>query len=209
MISRWLRRRYGRALAPPMVALADCGITPGMLTAGGLLMMIMAGALLSAHHFIFGGVVLLAGGILDGIDGELARVTGAASARGAFLDSICDHAGDFAVYLGLCWWCLHNTYTVEVVLIFAAMFGSLFGSHVRSRAGMVGFEVKDVGIFTRFERVALLAFGLFAGALTFALWGLAILNNVSALQRVAHDLRLSQEVVVRRARAKQLSFSGR
>jgi phosphatidylglycerophosphate synthase len=209
MISRWLRRRYGGILAPPLVALGDCGITPGMLTAGALLMMIIAGALLSADHFIFGGIVLLAGGILDGIDGELARVTGAASPRGAFLDSICDHAGDFAVYLGLCWSCVHNRCTVGIMLIFLAMFGSLFGSHVRSRAGMLGIELKDVGLFTRFERVALLVIGLLADALTPALWALAILNNVSALQRVARALRLSRHRLVRSGERRELSFSGR
>src|SRR5207245_7082246 len=121
--------------------------------------------------------------LLDGIDGELARVTNHATKFGAFLDSLCDHSGDFALSLGLLWLYLNKRASTEVVLIFVALFGSMFGSLVRSRAAMVGIETRDVGLVTRFERILLLLVGLFTHWITAALWMLAVLNNLAAFQR--------------------------
>src|SRR5207253_10193985 len=103
---------------------------------------------------------------------------------GAFLDSVCDHSGDFALSLGLLWLYLSNRASTEVVLIFVALFGSMLGSHARSRAGMAGIETKEVGLVTRFERILILSVGLFTPWTTIALWILAVLNPIAALQRI-------------------------
>lgn len=153
MLSRWIRTWYGRLLKPFLLFLASFGITPAMLTIGSLLLMLVSGFAFSQNHLLLGGVFLLLGGLLDGIDGELARVTNHATKFGAFLDSICDHLGDFALNLGLLWLYLGKRASTEVVLIVVALFGSVFGSLVRSRAAMVGIETKDVGLVTRFERI--------------------------------------------------------
>jgi phosphatidylglycerophosphate synthase len=188
MVSRWIRIWYSMMLRPVLLFLARIGVTPDLLTVSSLILMIVAGFVLSQHQPVPGGIFLLLGGILDGMDGELARVMGRATKFGAFLDSICDHAGDFAVYCGLFWWFLHNGGLTEVTLIFIALFGSLFGSQVRSRAGMVGIDLKDIGLFTRFERISLLIIGLFTPLLLVMLWILAVLNTLSALQRVIYAL---------------------
>jgi len=153
--------------------------------------MLVSGYVLSQNHLIIGGIFLLLGGLLDGIDGELARVTNHATKFGAFLDSICDHSGDFALSLGLLWLYLNKRASTEIVLIFVALFGSMLGSLVRSRAGMVGVETKDVGLVTRFERILLLLIGLFTHWITVALWILAVLNNLAAFQRIIYVLRMA------------------
>lgn len=191
MLSRWVRNWYGRLLQPFLLLLAGFGVTPAMLTISSLLLMLVSGFVLSQNHLIIGGIFLLLGGLLDGIDGELARVTNHATKLGAFLDSICDHSGDFALSLGLLWLSLNKSASTEAVLIFVALFGSMLGSLVRSRAGMVGIETKDVGLVTRFERILLLLIGLFTHWITVALWILAVLNNLAALQRVIHVLRMA------------------
>jgi hypothetical protein len=60
----------------------------------------------------------------------------------------------------------------------------MLGSQVRSRAGMVGIDTKDIGLVTRFERMLLWNIGIFTAHLPLALWALAVLNNVAALQRL-------------------------
>src|SRR2546428_13524046 len=130
MLSRWVRTWYGKLLRPFLLLLARLGLTPHMLTISSLLLMIMTGFLLSQNYMFIGAIFLLLGGLLDGIDGELARVTNRATKFGAFLDSICDHCGDFALSLGLLWKYLHAGASTEVVLIFVALFGSMFGSQV-------------------------------------------------------------------------------
>ena len=191
MLSRWIRTWYGRLLKPFLLLLAGFGITPAMLTIGGLLLMLVSGFAFSQNHLLLGGVFLLLGGLFDGIDGELARVTNHATKFGAFLDSICDHLGDFALNLGLLWLYLNMRASTEVVLIVVALFGSVFGSLVRSRAAMIGIETKDVGLATRFERIFLLLLGIFTGWIIVALWILAVLNNLAALQRILYVVRVS------------------
>jgi archaetidylinositol phosphate synthase len=190
MLSRWIRTWHGRLLRPFLLLLDHFGITPQMLTISSLLLIIISGFAISQNLTIIGGIFLLIGGSLDGLDGELARVTNRTTKFGAFLDSICDHTGDFALSLGLLWLYLGRAATTEVVLIFMGLFGSMLGSQVRSRAAMVGIETKEVGLATRFERILILIVGLFTYQVTIALWILAVLNPLAALQRIIHVLRV-------------------
>jgi len=162
-----------------------------MLTICSLLLILLSSFVLAQNRIVIGGIFLLFGGVLDGIDGELARVTNHTTKFGAFLDSICDHSGDFALSLGLLWLYLNSKASTEVVLLFVAFFGSMLGSLVRSRAGMVGIETKDVGLVTRFERSLLLLIGLFTHHVTIALWILAVVNTMAALQRIIYVVRVS------------------
>ncbi len=193
MISRWIRTWYGGVLRPFLRFVARIGITANMLTVASLFVVIIAGTLFATGKTILGAWVLLLAGFLDGIDGELARMTGAKSPFGGFLDSICDHAGDFAVYLGLLLASLKRDASVEIILIFIALFASVFGSHVRSRAGMVGIDTKTIGIFTRCERIFILVIGILIGKETIALWALAIFNSFSALERIIYTIRVSRK----------------
>ncbi len=189
MLSRWIRTWYGKVLEPFLQVLEKLGIRADALTLGGLFAHILAGILFAYHELGWGVAAVLAGQVLDTFDGELARRGVADSPFGGFLDSVCDHLGDFAVYLGLLLHFLSTNSHLEIVLIAFALFGSVFGSHVRSRAGMAGIDEKKIGIFTRFERTLVLAVGILVNRLTIALWVLAIFNNFSALQRIIHAVR--------------------
>ena len=189
MVSRWVRRWDRRLLSPLLGVLARIGVTPNMLTVGSLLCLVVAGVIVAQGHLVSAGVLLSIGGATDGIDGELARQTGRMTPFGAFLDSICDHCGDYAFSLGLIWFYLSVHSTTEIILVVVALFGSMLGSQVRSRAGMVGIETKDVGIVTRFERMLLWIIGIATAHLSAALWVLAVLNNLAAFQRVAYVVK--------------------
>ncbi len=164
-------------------------VTPNALTLAGLGAHILAGALLALGHMWAGVAALLLGQIFDTLDGELARQQGGSAPFGAFLDSICDHCGDFAVYLGLTLHLMQTDARLDVVLIVVALFGSVFGSQVRSRAGMLGINTKEIGVFTRFERTVVLVAGILTNQLTVALGVLGVFNNLSALQRILYTVR--------------------
>ncbi len=189
MLSGWIRTWYGRVLDPAVCALEKMRATPDMLTVAGLIAHIAAGIAFAFSGFGWGLGALLLGQTFDTFDGELARKQGEDSPFGGFIDSMCDHLGDFAVYLGLLWHFLGLNERTEVILIAFALFGSVFGSHVRSRAGMAGIDEKKVGVFTRFERTLVIAIGILIKQLTIALWILAVFNNFSALQRLLYALR--------------------
>jgi CDP-diacylglycerol--glycerol-3-phosphate 3-phosphatidyltransferase len=192
MLSRWIRTWYGAVLQPFLRLLVRIGITANMLTVASLLVAIAAGILFAYDRSIPGAWILLFAGFLDGIDGEVARLQNTKSPFGGFLDSICDHLGDFAVYTGLLLLALKTNAWHEVVLIFIAMFASVFGSHIRSRAGMVGIDTKAVGIFTRCERIFILVIGILLSKATLAFWALAVFNSLSALQRIIYTIQASR-----------------
>ncbi len=192
MLSRWFRTWYGRALSLPIDAFQRLGVTPNAVSIAGLLAHIAAGLLFALNLAPWGLAGLLVGQVLDTLDGELARQCCQDLRFGGFLDSVCDHLGDLAVYLGLLWRILGLNNHTAIILVFVAMFGSVFGSHVRSRAGMAGIDTKRVGIFTRFERTLVLAIGILLNQLTIALWVLAVFNNFSALQRILHAARVAR-----------------
>jgi len=186
MLSRLLRMWSPDLLRPIIRLLMRARITPNQLTLAGLVLAIIAGVLAAIGSLSLAALVLLLSGFLDALDGELARQSDSQTPFGAFLDSISDHYGDFAVYLGIAWQMQRSGEHATVLLTLVAMFGSLVGSQIRSRAGMMGLDTKDVGIFTRAERIIVFVLGLLTGFLMPAIALLAFANNLSALQRLRH-----------------------
>ncbi len=195
MLARWMRTWDARFLRPCVMLMAHHGVRPGMVTLASLALSVISGFTLSQGYLALGACLLLTGGLLDAIDGELARFLKCESQMGGFVDSVSDHCGDFSIYMGLLFFSMERGMTINILLIFIASFGSLFASHVRSRAAMAGVDTRDVGVFTRCERILALALGLLTMRVTIALAVLAIFNNFSAAQRliyVAHAAHRSQ-----------------
>jgi CDP-diacylglycerol---glycerol-3-phosphate 3-phosphatidyltransferase len=193
MLSRWVRTWDSKILRPLLRLLIRCGITPNMLTLAGIMATAGSGVIIGTGHLRSGVLVLLLGALCDGMDGEMARLLKQNTRFGAFFDSMADHLGDFALHSGLLYYYLRIGLQTEVILIFVALFGSMFGSQVRSRAEMtMGIDTSRIGFFTRFERLLVLMLGLVLNQVTVALWILAIFNNVSAMQRVVYVLRITR-----------------
>jgi CDP-diacylglycerol--glycerol-3-phosphate 3-phosphatidyltransferase len=188
MLSRLLRKWSSDLWRPFLGVLLRAGITANQLTFAGLIAAMIAGVLIALDAMLAAGIVLLISGTLDALDGALARLGGSDSPYGAFVDSIADHYGDVSVYLGFAWAMLAAGDSLMVMLTLVAMFGSVMGSHIRSRGGLLGIDTKDVGWFTRVERIVVMAAGLLTGFVPAAIVVLAIANNVSALQRLAYCL---------------------
>lgn len=171
----------------PLVApLAAIGVTPNMISVVGFAGNVAAGCLAAGGHFLAAGIVMLIFSALDLLDGALARRTGTVTRFGAVFDSVLDRLSEAAVLAGLLF---HFTeiggHTMEIALIYAAIVGSIMVSYVRARAEGIGLELRE-GLFTRAERVILLAGALIVGSFTilWALWILAVLSHLTAAQRV-------------------------
>ncbi len=157
-----------------------------MLTVSGLIVVVAGGAAMARGELFLGAGMYLLGNLFDSLDGELARKGSLQTAIGPFLDSICDHLGDFALFSGILWFYLQQEAHGAVMLIFFAMFGSIFNSHVRSRAGMIGMDTKRVGAFTRLERMIVILLGILINQVTLAFAILAFFTTISALQRILY-----------------------
>ena len=163
---------------------AATGLTPNMLTVAGLLGSGGAAALAAYGHFWQAGLVMLAAGAFDLLDGAVARATGRATTWGAIFDAVSDRLGEFAVFLGLLVWFSAPAHFDRdaVILIGVSIGGAMLVSYTRSKAGEYGVRIRT-GLGTRFERVVILAIGLFANEVVAVLWILAVLTNLTALQR--------------------------
>lgn len=160
-------------------------LTPNALTFAGLLICAGAAVLVGLGYLTAGGIVLLVASLFDILDGALARVSGKTYRYGAFLDSTVDRYAEAFTYIALLWFFLFRTHdSLESMLVIFALSGSLLVSYVRARAQSLGF-VCDGGILARPERVVITVIGLiFTPLLVWALWILAVLTNLTAVQRI-------------------------
>jgi CDP-diacylglycerol---glycerol-3-phosphate 3-phosphatidyltransferase len=179
---QWVRRR-AQALAR---WLARLPVTPNQVTVAGMLVVFAAALLVATGHLLAGGIVLAFGGSFDILDGALARVTKRSYPYGAFLDSTTDRYAEAAVYVGLVAFFVGQPNPRPAVLgVLLALVGSFSVSYVRARAQSLGFKC-DSGLFARPERIVATIVGLVFGGwvLLVVIWGLALLTNFTALQRV-------------------------
>lgn len=186
MISERAREMTRGLLTDIATAVAWMGLTPSTLTWFGFVLNAFAGWMLFRGAFTAGGVLVLVGGIFDALDGSVARTTGQTSAFGAFLDSTLDRLSEAVLYLGLLMFFAGQPGSQEVVAsIYLAIVGSLMVSYTRARAEGLRIECK-VGLFTRFERVVVLALGLLLAQVRVALWVLVIGSFLTAFHRMWH-----------------------
>jgi archaetidylinositol phosphate synthase len=199
MVSSKLKEKFERWVAGGVKPLASVGITPNTLTVMGLV-----ASSISALCYISwrtnrlllpaAGALILLSGLIDALDGVLARATGSASAFGGFFDSVSDRYSDAVVlsailYAGLC----HPAWGL------AAIVGSLMVSYTRARAEAAGVKMAAVGLAERAERMVFLALTSVAAYynLQFLFWGVAVLAVVAqftVLQRAAHFYKESRKL---------------
>jgi len=179
------RKGFNRVIAPFIRWLAKSPITPTWITLAGLAVTVVGAGIIAAGHPFTGALVAAFGGILDTIDGPLARATGRASDRGAFIDTISDRLGEVAVFVGLAYWVAGDDVLVVLVVYCLAM--SLLVPYVRSKAEGFGVEGRG-GFMGRAERMMLLLAGIGFSAwwetLEPALWVMAALTTLTVLQRI-------------------------
>jgi len=127
-------------------------LPPNAVTSLSLLTAIVAAVLYRFKMVQLGGVVLLASGALDAMDGAVARITGRVSRFGGFLDSTFDRISDFAVLGGIA-----LSEIVDWRLVMLTVFGSFLVPYCRARGEAAGSTGMAVGIAERAERQVMLA----------------------------------------------------
>ena len=192
MLSEWARNWTREIRAAIARVLGRWGVAPNVLTAVGYLLHLPAVYVIAQGHLRLGGALFAVASLFDSLDGAVAREMDQGSVFGAFLDSVTDRFSEATVYFGLFLWYLRSGGDLELALIYIALVGSLMVSYTRARAEGLGVPCQE-GLFTRFERVLLLVVALIMQQVRLALWAMAILTMVTALQRVYHVYRATRE----------------
>jgi CDP-diacylglycerol--glycerol-3-phosphate 3-phosphatidyltransferase len=187
-----IRRNLANHITGPIVGiLSKSGITPNTLTLTNLALNIVAAYVIATGHFVLGGVLILGSGLFDLLDGALARFSKQTTKFGAILDSTVDRISEAATLCGLLiWYVPQEDATLVVILILVVLVGSFLVSYIRARAEGLGWQCQ-IGLFTRAERVIVLAIGLLVSGVSVhsvfvALCVLAVFVFITVVQRLIY-----------------------
>jgi CDP-diacylglycerol--glycerol-3-phosphate 3-phosphatidyltransferase len=172
--------------------LARTPLTPDIVSWLGFGVTVGAAALIATGHLFAAGFVVIGAGLFDMLDGALARATGKVTRFGGVLDSTLDRLSEAALLLGILVIYIRGQQVGEGILVGLALTGSLLVSYLRSRVEALGIDCQT-GLFTRPERVIVLALGLllsrFQYALVIALAIITFFSFFTAGQRLYHAWR--------------------
>jgi CDP-diacylglycerol---glycerol-3-phosphate 3-phosphatidyltransferase len=159
----------------------------------------LAGGFLAAGHFGFGAIFATISGLLDSLDGMVARISGVASDAGEVLDAAVDRYVEFFFLSGLVIY--YREILVLQVLSLLALLGSFMVSYSTAKAEALQINAPK-GSMRRPERAVYLTLGAALSAVTIpwletyrelsipigypmvmALGLVALVANVSAIER--------------------------
>ncbi|HUT68383.1 MAG TPA: CDP-alcohol phosphatidyltransferase family protein [Dehalococcoidales bacterium] len=191
------RKSISNCVTQPIVnLLARTPLTPNVVTWLGFCITIVAAVLIVTGHLFAAGFVVLVAGLFDMLDGALARVTNRVTRFGGILDSTLDRLSEAILLLGLLAVFAREQQVAESILVGVALLGSLMVSYIRARMEGLGIECKT-GLFTRPERVIVLALGLllsrFDCALVIALAVITFFSYFTAGQRLLYAWRQTRQ----------------
>ena len=171
-------------------------LRPNHLTVAGLGVSIAAAYVLSMGRLRWGAVLLAVAGLFDFFDGAVARLAGSDSDYGAFLDSVVDRYSDLAVLLGILVYYETRGNTTGSIATMATLAGTFMVSYTKARAQSIGLRC-EVGIMERPERLIALIAGATFHVLTPIMVLLAVLTNVTAVQRIIYTRRIVRDLTLR------------
>jgi CDP-diacylglycerol--glycerol-3-phosphate 3-phosphatidyltransferase len=168
-------------------------VNPNLLSVLGAVVSLAAAVAFPFGWFVLGGVLIIAGGAFDMVDGIVARHHGISTRFGAFLDSTLDRVSDMALLLGIAMFYALAGQPGHVLLAGYTLAASALVSYAQAKAEQVvpGFRV---GIFERGERIVILALGALTGFMVPVLWILAVGSTVTVAQRIAHAYRAMTQI---------------
>jgi len=161
------------AIARP---LARIGARPDSITYASLLFALAAfiSLPLTQLQWLFGILVFITG-VLDGVDGAVARLNNSSSRSGGLTDSVIDKVAETFILAGIALAFPNTTLfglSVSMWVLFA-IFGWLMTSYTRARAEGLGVTDLDIGLGGRSERLLTLVIFSLIGLV---LWGLVIVT---------------------------------
>ena len=196
MLSHY-KERFAHWADPVARALLALRLRPNHLTVLGLGVSVLAALSFARGRSLWGAVLLILAGLFDFFDGSLARLSGQVTPFGAFLDSVIDRYSDLVVLAGILVLFAGSGRPTEVVLALLALIGTVMVSYTKARAQAIGVAC-EIGLMERPERlIVLIAGGLF-DLMTPALWVLAVLANLTAIQRILYTRRVARQQPVAR-----------
>jgi archaetidylinositol phosphate synthase len=165
-------------------ALGNAGVSPNVLTTLGFFFALLAGFLFAyaPHREYLAGISIIGSGILDILDGAVARTTGKVTLLGSFNDSTLDRISEIAIFAGIA----YSGYGLNPAIVLLALAFSLLVSYARAKGESLSFQISGIGIGERAERLIVLIVFALAGYLWIGIYAVLVLAVVTFIQRYSH-----------------------
>lgn len=190
------RHLWAAAMTPPARLLWRLHVPPDAVTWAGTILVVVASLVTIPRGYLWqGGLLVMVLVLSDGIDGQLARMSGATSTYGAFLDSSLDRVADGALFGAVILYFAgpgHSQAWAGVALW--ALVAGQVTSYVKARGQSLGLDA-DGGVAERADRILIAFVGLvLAGigvpyALQVAVLVLALLGTWTVAHRMLRAWR--------------------
>jgi CDP-L-myo-inositol myo-inositolphosphotransferase len=172
--------------------LLKTGITPNQISIlSTVIGLVGASFFFSGEYFylILGGIIIHIHSIVDGCDGEVARLKLRQSKYGGWLDSVLDRYVDAAIILGLVYgyWSINGDITIWIIGFFA-LIGSFLNSYTSDKYDSI-FKDGEMEKSSKFRmgrdvRLLLITIGALTNQIPAILIILAVIANFEALRRL-------------------------
>jgi phosphatidylglycerophosphate synthase len=176
-VSRYLNRRFSEPLAR---LLAPTPLTPNQVSLASFLLALGALACLALDQLIAGGALIQTSSVVDGVDGDLARLQNRASRFGAVFDAFLDRYADGAIVAGMAWWAwAQQDWPAPFVVGLLTLTGFLIVSYSRARLEGEGFRHVLAGANMLASRDVRLLVAAVGAAIGQAYWTLVVLGALA------------------------------
>lgn len=169
-------------------------LSPNQWTIAAIIFAAGAAFFLTRNSFFVAAVMFAIASIMDVIDGAVARHRKQATPKGGYLDTITDRYVEFIVIAGLFFASLPSVFADARLWLILYLFGSMTTTYAKASA--MEYLKKQVkgGVLERGERLILLFAGILLATfsavyLTYVIIILAVLSNITALQRINKAMR--------------------
>jgi archaetidylinositol phosphate synthase len=202
-----LRPYFIERLEPLASVFIRLGMTPNQISLLSLIFGFICAYFFSLQEFAVGSIMLLISGILDLVDGTVARLMQKESEFGAVFDWIVDKYVDSFALLGIG---ISGMASISLILPLGqtadagvaaiAIIGSMMNTFIKPVVyaevgyserikGKINDPLEGVGFFGRPETLLVLIFGGVTGLMWIALLLIALCTNLSAIQRIIYLYR--------------------
>jgi CDP-L-myo-inositol myo-inositolphosphotransferase len=179
-VSRWLSRTLVRTT-----------VTPNQISLVSWILSCVAAGLMALSGYpalAIGGALAQLASIIDGCDGEIARLKHSKSEFGGWFDAVLDRYADAVLLFGLMWHEFAATGTnLSVVLGFAAIVGSFLNSYTADKYdGLMAQRLQGASYFRlgRDVRVFIIFLGAVLNQPLLTLGVVALVMNVEVVRRI-------------------------
>jgi CDP-diacylglycerol--glycerol-3-phosphate 3-phosphatidyltransferase len=175
---------FGRWLVwmlTPVERLLVGRVSANAITTASLLLCVVAGVGAATGHLVIATWTFITAGILDALDGRIARLSGEQSKAGALFDSVSDRWGELAAFTGYVWFLRESPWLFAAM---GAIGGSMMVSYTRARAEGLGVDLRG-GMMQRAERMVLVCLGTLVAA-----WFAAVGDYATAIPIIGVTLSI-------------------